>query len=72
MKKFSLGRIIGAALVAGLIPTHFQRDEETGGFEVGGLLWSVKKTPGEEKDNYAIELLPILGNKEESDGETEA
>ena len=65
MKKFSIGKIIGLALIAGLVPYKFKKDEETGAFEVGGLLWSVKKTPGEEKDNYTINIIPIVGNKEE-------
>ncbi|MBQ2061380.1 MAG: hypothetical protein II458_01770 [Oscillospiraceae bacterium] len=60
MKKLSIGRIIGLALLAGLVPYHFKKDEETGGFEAGGLLWSVKKTPGEEKDNYIINILPAV------------
>ena len=30
-------------------------------FEVNALLWSVKKAPGEGKDTYTVELLPMLG-----------
>ena len=67
MKNLSkaLGILGGAALLAGLVPTHFKKDEESGGFELGGLLWSLKKTPGEETDDYALELLPFLGDGEE-------
>ena len=47
MKK--LVKIIGAAsavaLAAGLVPTHFKTDKETGEFEIGGLLWNLKKAP---------------------------
>ena len=28
--------------------------------EVRALLWSVKKTPGEKRDTYVVELLPLL------------
>ena len=65
MKKFSIGKLIGAALAAGMIPYRVKTDEETGSFEMGALLWTLKKTPGEEKDNYTIELLPFMGKDEE-------
>ena len=51
------------ALAAGLIPYRAKRDKETGAFDLGSLLWSVKKTPGEESDTYAFELLPLLGGR---------
>ena len=56
-----LTKLVFAGLAAGLVPLYVKRDKEAGSFEVGGLLWSVKKTPGEERDNYTIELLPLLG-----------
>ena len=43
-----------------LIPYRFRKDED-GSFEVNALLWSVKKAPGEGKDTYTVELLPMLG-----------
>ena len=64
----NLGKIIGkiclGALAASLIPYHVKLDKETGAMEVGSLLWSVKKTPGEERDTYTFELLPLVGSKE--------
>ncbi len=71
MKKLSktLGLLGGAALLASLVPTRFKRDEESGGFELGGLLWSLKKTPGEETDDYTLELLPFLNSGEDPAGE---
>lgn len=62
MKKII--KIIGAAgavaLAAGLVPYHFQSDKESGEFELGGLLWNLKKTAGEEEDTYTMELLPFM------------
>ena len=56
MKK--IVKIIGAAgavaLAAGLVPYHFKSDKESGEFELGGLLWNLKKTTGEEEDTYTI------------------
>ena len=72
MKKSFVGKIIRTALLAGLVPYRFEKDEETGGFEIGGLLWSVKKTPGEGRDNYSINILPLVGSKETNDENTEA
>lgn len=67
MKKLAkiLGGVCLGALTAGLIPFRFKRDRESGSFEVGSLLWAVKKTPGEEKDTYTVELLPGIGGKDE-------
>ncbi len=65
MKK--LGKICTIALLAGLSPYCVQKDEETGEIEVKSLLWSLKKTPGEEEDVFTFELLPLLnrgGDKE--------
>ena len=47
-----------------MTPYRVQVDKETGAMEVGSLLWSVKKTPGEERDTYTFELLPLVGSKE--------
>lgn len=67
MKK--LIKIIGAAgavaLAAGLIPTHFKSDKESGEFEIGGLLWNLKKAPGEEEDTYTMQLLPFIDKEED-------
>ena len=67
MKK--LVKIIGAAsavaLAAGLVPTHFKTDKETGEFEIGGLLWNLKKAPGEEEDTYTMKLLPFIDTEDE-------
>lgn len=66
MKK--LGKFIGkltlSALAASAVPYLFQKDKDTGSFEVRSLLWAVKKTPGRERDKYTIELLPLFGAKE--------
>ena len=59
----TLGKLIAAALAVGLTPFRFKSDRETGAYEVGGLLWSLKKTPGEEADNYTLELLPFIGGQ---------
>lgn len=70
-----LGKIVGGvalgALAAGLIPYRFRKDKETGEFELGALLWGLKKTPGEEQDTYTVELLPCIRRREELDEEPE-
>lgn len=72
MKK--IVKIIGAAgavaLAAGLVPYHFKSDKESGEFELGGLLWNLKKTTGEEEDTYTMELLPFMDKEEEDQQET--
>lgn len=65
MKLF--GKALGAAALAALVPYRFQSDKQTGSFELGALLWSLKKKPGEEKDVYTIEFLPFMGKKEAED-----
>ena len=67
MKK--LTKLLCLSVAAGMVPFYCKQDKEAGTFEVGGLLWSLKKTPGEERDNYTIELLPLLGGTKPSDGE---
>lgn len=52
-------RIFGAALAIGLIP-YFVKKGGDSSLEVRALLWSVKKTPGEGRDTYTAELLPLL------------
>ncbi|MBQ9827288.1 MAG: hypothetical protein IJM62_01250 [Lachnospiraceae bacterium] len=47
-------------LIAALVPNHINIDKEAGTFETGGLLWSLKKTPGEDSNKYTLELLPFL------------
>ena len=64
--KISLGKIIGMALLAGLIPYRVKTDKESGEVEVGALLWGVKKTPMEGKDNYTVEMLPFMKSGEEA------
>ena len=70
-----LGKIVGGvalgALAAGLIPYRFRKDKETGEFELGALLWGLKKTPGDEQDTYTVELLPCIRRCEELDEEPE-
>lgn len=60
MKGF--GKFIGGfclgALVASAIPYSVKRDEETGALEIRSLLWALRKTPGEEKDNIAFAIPP--------------
>ncbi len=74
MKK--IVKIIGAAgavaLAASLIPYHFKSDKETGELELGGLLWNLKKTVGEEEDTYTMELLPFIGKETEETPAEEA
>ena len=71
MKKLFkiLGGLGAAALAAGLIPCRFISDEDSGSYEVGGLLWSLKKSAGQERDNYTVEFFPGLGKREQPDGE---
>ena len=72
MKK--IVKIIGAAgavaAAAALIPYHFKNDKDSGEFELGGLLWKLRKESGEEEDTYTMELLPFIDKKpeEEQDG----
>lgn len=67
----NLTKIIGTltlgAFAASLIPYRFKQDKETGAFELGAVLWALKKTPGEEQDTYTVELLPLLNKEEKSD-----
>lgn len=60
-----IGRVCLGAAAASVVPYYIRMDRETGGFEVGSLLWAVKKTPGRERDKYTIEFLPLFGAKEE-------
>ena len=52
-------RIFGIALAAGMIP-YLVKTGDDSSLEVRALLWSVKKTPGEGRDTYDVELLPLL------------
>lgn len=72
MKKIVkiIGAASAAALAAALVPYRFKSDKESGEFELGGLLWNLKKTPGEEEDTYTMELLPFL-NQEVEEKEAE-
>lgn len=67
MKKLFkiLGGLGAAALAAAVIPYRYASDAESGSYEVGGLLWSLKKSAGPEKDNYTVELFPGLGKREQ-------
>lgn len=71
MKKNLFGKLLGAAgitaLVASIVPFRFKSDKETGEFEVGGLLWNLKKTPGAEEDTFTMELLPFVDKETEED-----
>lgn len=62
-----LGKLGAAALVAGLIPYRFESDKETGSYEVGGMLWTLKKTAGEENDTYSFELFPFAGQRKQTE-----
>lgn len=61
MKK--LARLIGFAALVGLTPYRFAIDRETRSYEIGGLLWSLKKECGEESDTFTLELLPFIGSE---------
>ena len=52
-------RIFGIALAVGMIP-YLVKTGDDSSLEVRALLWSVKKTPGEKRDTYVVELLPLL------------
>lgn len=66
-----IGRVCAGALTVSLLPYRISKDKESGVFELRSLLWAVKKTPGQERDRYELELLPFLGGKEAAE-ETEA
>ena len=65
MKKIGkiIGRLCVGTLAAGLLPYRFQKTGEEGGFEAESLLWSLKKVPGEGRDNYVLTLLPLIGKE---------
>lgn len=69
MKK--IVKIIGAAgavaAAAALVPYHFNNDKENGTFELGGLLWKLRKEAGEEEDTYTMELLPFMKKDENAE-----
>lgn len=67
-----IGRVCLSVVTASLVPYRIQKDKETGGFEVRSLLWAVKKTPGEERDRYVLDILPFAGKKEPAKEEAEA
>lgn len=46
--------------LAAMIPYRFRTLDENGSYEVGALLWSMKKTVGEDSQNYSVEFLPFL------------
>ncbi len=50
--------VCAAAYVAGLIPYHFEKDEETGAREIRSLLWAWRKTPGDGKFRYDFAMPP--------------
>ena len=58
-----IGRVCLGALTASLLPYQICKNKQTGGFRVRALLWSVEKTPGEERDKYTFELLPLAGGR---------
>ena len=62
MKKLSLGKLIGVALVAGMIPYRARTDVETGTYEVDALLWKFKKTPDDENSRFTLEILPFMNS----------
>lgn len=62
--KKIIGKIILGALAVGLTPYHIGVHTKTGAFELESLLWSLEKIPGEERDKYVFELLPLVGGKE--------
>lgn len=70
MKTFA--KILCAALAVSAVPYRFKSDKETGNFEVGSLLWSLKKTCGEEKNTYTVELFPCTGCKKKPAEEPKA
>lgn len=65
----TIGRVGLCLMAAGMIPYRFRQDKETGGLEVRSLLWGVRKTPGEGKDNWSF-AIPASGL--DMDEETES
>ena len=55
-----LGKLIGraalGAFVLSIIPYKIVYDKEAKNLELRSLLWGVRKTPGEEKDNYTFAI----------------
>ncbi len=71
-KKRTLRRFIGRfclnLLAFSMIPYRFKKDAETNALEVRSLLWGVRKTPGEGKDQWAFAIPPSgLDMKEEAE-----
>ncbi|MCR4870755.1 MAG: hypothetical protein K5859_05590 [Atopobiaceae bacterium] len=67
----TLGRIALCALALSAIPYQFKKDDETGTVEIRSLLWGLRKTPGEEHDNYAF-AIPASGLDEDGEAEEAA
>ena len=70
MKKSA--KIISAAsaavVAAAIAPYRFNVDKETGEFEMGGLLWNLKKVPNEEGGaDISFQLLPFLKKADEEE-----
>ena len=64
-KKRELSRkILCAALAAGLVPYRFKIAQESGDFEVRGLLWRLKKEFDGEQHCCTVDLLPFLNHGE--------
>ena len=60
-KKRAVSRkVTGVALAAALVPYRFRIVQESGEFELRGLLWELKKESCGEQHSYTFHLLPFL------------
>ena len=58
-------------MLLGLIPYRFSIEEETHSYELGSLLWALKKTVGKDSSTYTIELLPCINFEAASEEDDE-
>ena len=56
----NMKKLIRILVIAALVPSYLKFEKKNGSFETGGLLWSLKKTRGEEGNRYTLTLLPFL------------
>ena len=66
-KKHVSRKIAGAALAVGLVPYHFKVTQESGEFEMRGLLWKLKKEFDGEQHCYTVDLFPFLNRGAKSE-----
>ena len=72
MKK--IYKLIGLAVLLGLIPYRFTIEKDTHSYELASILWALKKTVDKDSSTYTIDLLPFINfeaasEEYEEDGE---